>query len=196
MRKERLREAQCWSVDSLPQPCSFRCYLCKSALPSSAEMPTWGGGAESLCSCAWLPRAVGGGWRPQHPGLPGASWLGSQPCGVRAAAHQPAPWHQARDASQPGEEAAWLAANSQCLSCQLGGRPGRAETPAPERGPGQATRTGPSFSLPPQLQGGCVDPAQSNLTGWGPRRAHPHLFSSAFHYCGSSTWSRGNFQVK
>lgn len=33
-----------------------------SSLASSAEMPTWGGGAESLCSCAWLPRAVGGGW--------------------------------------------------------------------------------------------------------------------------------------
>ena len=70
-----------------------------------------------------------GGRRPQRPALPQASWLGSQPCSIRAAAHQPAPWHRARDASQPGEEAAWLAASSRCLSCQPGGRLGRAETP-------------------------------------------------------------------
>lgn len=117
-----------------PRLCSFRCCFCESALPSSAEAPTWGGGGECQHSCAWLPRAVWGGWRPQHPALPGACWLGSQPCGARAAAHQPAPWHPARDASQPGKEAAWLSASSRCLSCQPGGRPGRPETPRPPNG--------------------------------------------------------------
>lgn len=129
VRPGRLQEAQ-RSMVLLPRLCSFRCCFCESALPSSAEAPTWGvgGGAESQRSCAWLLRAARGGWRPQHPALPGASWLGSQPCGVRAAAHQPASWHRARDASQPGEEAAWLSASSRCPSCQPGGRP---ETPAP-----------------------------------------------------------------
>lgn len=73
----------------------------------------------------------GGGGKPQHPALTGVFWLGSQPYDDRAAAHQPAPWHPALDGSQLGEEAAWLAASSQCPSCQPGGRPGRAETPCP-----------------------------------------------------------------
>lgn len=79
-----------------------------------------GGGAESRSSCARLPRAAWGGWRPQHPALPGASWLGSQPCGVRAAAHQPAPWHQARDASQP--ERGGSLAGSQLTVLELSAR--------------------------------------------------------------------------
>lgn len=78
--------------------------------------------------------SVPGGWTLHHTALPGASWQGSQPCGVRAAAHQPAPWHRAWDASQPGEEAAWLAASSQGLSCQAGGRPGAAKPPWPLSG--------------------------------------------------------------
>lgn len=163
--------------------------ICSSQLCGGADL---GGGAESLRSCAWLPRATGGRWRPQHAVQPGASWLRSQPCSVRTAAHQPAPWHRARDASQPGEEAAWLAASSQCLGCQLGGRPGRAETPAPEQGPGQATRTGPTLH-----RHSSRGPCESSLKqGSGTRRPRPHLFSSAFHYCGSGRWSRGNFQVK
>lgn len=104
------------------------------------------GGGESPHGCAWLLRVVWGCRRPHCPALPGTSWLGSQPCGIRAAAHQPAPWHWARDASQPGEEAAWPAASSQCPSCQAGGRPGRAETP----GPGQATVTREPSGWQPQ----------------------------------------------
>lgn len=37
--------------------------ICSSQLCGGADL---GGGAESLRSCAWLPRATGGGWRPQH----------------------------------------------------------------------------------------------------------------------------------
>lgn len=94
-----------------------------------------------------------GGWRPQQPAPPGASWLGSQPCGVRAAAHQPAPWHWARDASQPGEEAAWLAASSQCPSCQPGGRPGRAETPAPAWAPWPGHQDRATLLIPTPIRG-------------------------------------------
>lgn len=88
----------------------------------------FGGSGESCCSCVQLPVAPRGGERLQHPALTGVFWLGSQPYHDGAAAHQPAPWHPALDGSQLGEEAAWLAASSQCPSCQPGGR---AETPCP-----------------------------------------------------------------
>jgi hypothetical protein len=112
------------------------------------------------------PRTARGGWRPQHPALPGVSWLGSQPCGVRAAAHQPASWHQARDDSQPGErkQLGWQPAHSARAVSRETGQAGL-RPPAPKWDPGQATRTEPSSSSSPELQGGPVDASPKQGSG-------------------------------
>lgn len=102
---------------------------------------------------------------PGSQGLRGAAGgPNTQPCPEPLGwDHSPAAFELLPTSRPPGirpgmpasrrEEAAWLAASSRCSSCQPGGRPGRAETPVPTQGPGQATETRPSFSLP-WLQGG------------------------------------------
>lgn len=155
------------------------CYFHKPAFPSTAKLPIWGGGAQHE-SCYGVPGSPRATRRPQRPALLGVSRPVSRPCGIGAAAHQPAPWHQARDASQPAEEAAWQAASSQCLSWQPGGRPGRAEPLVVERA---------KFLLCTRVQEGREEASPQQGPGMGScwvksQAPSPQSFSSVLHKSG------------
>lgn len=122
---------QAWGCEWLPLPWLHSLLpLCKPA-----TVPTWGVVPRASAAVPSSPRAMRGSWRPQHPALPGVSWPGSQPCSVRAAAHQPAPWHRARDASQPErKQLGWQPAHGARAVSREAGQAGL-RPPPPNRAP-------------------------------------------------------------
>lgn len=138
-----------------------------------------GGGAESQCSCAQLPKGHEGQLEAPTPS-PAWSLLARITALQRSSCCPPAGPLASGPGCQPArEEAAWLAASSWCLSCQPGGRPGRAETPTPKQGSSQAVGQGQVSPHHPSHKGALLMPAPSRAQGCnraaeGPRRPRRH----------------------
>lgn len=160
-----------------------------------------GGGAESQRSCAWLQRAASGQLEAPTPS-PALSLLAGITALRRSSCCPPAGPLASGPGCQPAGRGGSLAGSQLTvpeLSARRQARQGR--DPPPLNGaPGQATGQGQS-SHHHSYKGALRAPAPRwaqgrNVARWGPRRTRSHVLSSAFHYRGRSTWSRGNFQVK
>lgn len=162
-----------------PRLCSFRCCFCESALPSSAEAPTWGGRWRVPAQLCLAPEGRVGRLEAPTPS-PARSLLAGITALRCSSRCPPASPLASGPGCQPAGKGGSLAVSQLSVPELSTGRQARQarDPPPPEWGPGQATGTAPSRSLP-QLSGALRVPAPNraqghNLTGWGPRTPCPH----------------------